>query len=98
MDWLGRRDGGVFLAGDGFQMQARQVVIAAGAQCKTLAGMAGDRVPANIVCTPTRRSCVIPTLLRAGINFWLALGIGCAVTVLLYLVVVWSAPRLGINI
>ena len=45
VDWLGRRDGGVFLAGDGLQMQARQVVIAAGARSKTLARMAGDRVP-----------------------------------------------------
>ena len=45
VDWLGRRDGGVFLAGDGLQMQARQVVIAAGAHSKTLARMAGDRVP-----------------------------------------------------
>ena len=45
VNWLGRRDGGVFLAGDGLQMQARQVVIAAGAQSKALARMAGDRVP-----------------------------------------------------
>jgi hypothetical protein len=41
---------------------------------------------------------IIPALLRAGLNFWLALGIGCATTILLYLVVVWAAPRLGINI
>ena len=45
VEWLGRRDGGVFLAGDGLQMQARQVVIAAGAHSKSLARMAGDRVP-----------------------------------------------------
>ena len=45
VDWLGRRDGGVFLAGDGLQMQARRVVIAAGARSKALAHMAGDRVP-----------------------------------------------------
>ena len=45
VDWLGRRDGGVFLAGDGLQIQARQVVIAAGARSKVLARMAGDRVP-----------------------------------------------------
>ena len=45
VDWLGRRDGGVFLAGDGLQMQAGRVVIAAGAHSKTLARMAGDRVP-----------------------------------------------------
>ena len=45
VDWLGRRDGGVFLVGDGLQMQARQVVIAAGAHSKVLARMAGDLVP-----------------------------------------------------
>ena len=45
VDWLGRRNGGVFLAGNGLQMQARRVVIAAGARSKSLAGMAGDRVP-----------------------------------------------------
>ena len=45
VDWLGRRDGGVFLVGDGLQLQARQVVIAAGAQSKALAKMAGDKVP-----------------------------------------------------
>ena len=41
---------------------------------------------------------IIPALLRAGFGFWLALGIGCMVTILLYLVVSWAAPRLGINI
>ena len=45
VDWLGRRDSGVFLAGDGLQIQARRVVVAAGAHSKSLAGMAGDRVP-----------------------------------------------------
>ncbi len=45
VDWLGRRDGGVFLAGDRLQIQARQVVIAAGAHSKVLARMAGDLVP-----------------------------------------------------
>ena len=41
---------------------------------------------------------IIPGLLRSGFGFWVALGIGCTVTILLYLVVVWAAPRLGINI
>lgn len=41
---------------------------------------------------------VIPALLRAGWGFWAALGLGCAVTILLYLVVLWLAPRLGIAI
>lgn len=39
---------------------------------------------------------VIPALLRAGIGFWPALGLGCALTVLLYLGMVALAPRLGI--
>ena len=41
---------------------------------------------------------IIPALLRAGFGFWLALGVGCAVTILLYLLVIWAAPRLGITI
>lgn len=41
---------------------------------------------------------VIPVLLRAGYGFWVALGIGCALTILLYLVAVWVASRWGINI
>ena len=40
---------------------------------------------------------IIPALLRAGFGFWLALGIGCTTTILLYLVVIWAAPRLGIK-
>ncbi len=39
---------------------------------------------------------LIPLLLRAGYGFWLSLGLGCALTVLLYLAVVWLAPRIGI--
>jgi len=39
---------------------------------------------------------IIPALLRAGFGFWLSLGIGCAVTVLLYLGVLWLASRIGI--
>lgn len=41
---------------------------------------------------------IIPVLLRTGFGFWTALGIGCAVTVVLYLVVVWAASRWGVNI
>ena len=42
---LGRAQGGVRLAGEGHSLQARQVVIAAGAHSRALALMAGDRVP-----------------------------------------------------
>ena len=38
----------------------------------------------------------IPALLRAGAPFWMALTLGCALTVTLYLVMVALAPRLGI--
>ena len=39
---------------------------------------------------------LIPWLLRHGVTFWAALGIGCGVTVLLYLGVVAIATRLGL--
>lgn len=42
---LGRSHGGIRLAGAGHSLQARQVVIAAGAHSRPLASMAGDRVP-----------------------------------------------------
>ena len=42
---LERMPDGVALSGPGFQMKARRVVIAAGAHSRTLAAMAGDRVP-----------------------------------------------------
>lgn len=41
---------------------------------------------------------LIPALLRGGMNFWLALGIGCALTVGLYLVMMHFGPRLGLRI
>ena len=41
---------------------------------------------------------VIPFMLRAGYGFWPALGLGCALTILLYLLVLWVASRWGINI
>lgn len=39
---------------------------------------------------------LLPWLLRHGWGFWPALGTGCAVTVALYTLVLWLAPRLGI--
>jgi len=41
---------------------------------------------------------LIPALLRAGLPFWGALISGCGVTIALYLVMVWAAPRLGLPI
>ena len=41
---------------------------------------------------------LIPALLRAGVPFWGALASGCALTVGLYLLMVWIGPRFGIPI
>lgn len=39
---------------------------------------------------------VVPALLRGGTGFYAALGAGAALTMALYLALVWLAPRLGI--
>ncbi|MBX3508607.1 DUF3147 family protein [Parvibaculum sp.] len=39
---------------------------------------------------------IFPAMLRHGVGFWLALGIGCAITVLLYLATIWIAARFGV--
>ena len=41
---------------------------------------------------------LIPTLLRQGHSFWLALAAGCALTIALYLGMTWIAPRVGIRL
>ena len=41
---------------------------------------------------------VIPTLLRAGMNFWAALALGCALTVALYLTMAQIGPRFGLKL
>jgi len=40
----------------------------------------------------------LPALLRHGFAFWTALAISCALTIALYLLVVWGLPKLGINV
>jgi hypothetical protein len=40
---------------------------------------------------------VLPAMLRNGFAFWTALAASCALTVALYLVVIWLLPRLGIS-
>jgi hypothetical protein len=40
---------------------------------------------------------VFPALLRAGLGFWLALGLACALTVALYGAMTLAAPRLGLR-
>jgi hypothetical protein len=41
---------------------------------------------------------LIPALLRGGAPFWLALALGCALTVALYLAMAHFGPRLGIRV
>lgn len=41
---------------------------------------------------------LIPWLLRQGVGFWPSLLAGCALTVALYLAMVWAAPRIGLRL
>ena len=41
---------------------------------------------------------IIPALLRNGIGFWMALAVGCAVTIILYLITVSIAAKFGIRL
>lgn len=40
----------------------------------------------------------LPALLRAGISFWIALALAAALTVSLYLLMIWVGPRLGLRL
>ncbi len=40
----------------------------------------------------------IPALLRSGVTFWLALALGCVLTVVLYLAMMQVGPRLGLRL
>ena len=41
---------------------------------------------------------LMPWLLRSGLSFWPTLAIGCALTVLLYLGMVWLGSRIGLRL
>jgi len=41
---------------------------------------------------------VFPAMLRNGIEFWIALAAGCALTIVLYLITFWLLPRGGIHV
>ncbi|MFD1612594.1 DUF3147 family protein [Sphingomonas tabacisoli] len=41
---------------------------------------------------------LIPALLRGGMGFWMALLLGCALTVILYGLMNWIGPRFGLPI
>lgn len=40
----------------------------------------------------------IPAMLRRGVAFWPALGLGCLLTILLYLAMTWIGPRIGLRL
>lgn len=41
---------------------------------------------------------LMPLLLRGGVSFWTSLAFGCALTVVLYLVMTWLGPRIGLRL
>ncbi len=41
---------------------------------------------------------LVPALLRRGVPFWPALAGGCLLTMGLYLLMIWAAPRLGVRV
>jgi hypothetical protein len=41
---------------------------------------------------------LIPALLRQGVAFWMALGLGCALTISLYLAMAHVGPRFGLRL
>jgi hypothetical protein len=41
---------------------------------------------------------VFPALLRHGTPFWLALGLSCLLTMVLYALTMWLLPRLGVEL
>jgi hypothetical protein len=41
---------------------------------------------------------LIPLLLKRGMPFWPALGLGCLLTMALYAAMVWAGPRFGVKL
>ncbi len=41
---------------------------------------------------------LIPALLHRGWSFWAALGLGCLLTIVLYLCMIWAADRIGFDL
>ena len=41
---------------------------------------------------------LIPAMLRQGFSFWISLTAGCALTIILYGLMVWVGPRLGLRL
>jgi hypothetical protein len=41
---------------------------------------------------------LMPMMMRSGASFWMALVAGCALTILLYLALLWLGPRFGLRL
>lgn len=41
---------------------------------------------------------LIPAMLRQGIGFWIALVCGCALTIVLYGLMIWAGPKFGLKL
>ena len=41
---------------------------------------------------------LIPYLLKRGVTFWPSLAAGCVLTMALYALMVWAAPRFGVRL
>jgi hypothetical protein len=41
---------------------------------------------------------LLPTLLRRGVPFWPSLSAGCVLTVVLFLLMTWLGPRVGLKL
>ena len=41
---------------------------------------------------------IVPAMLRAGLGFWLTLGLAIAITIALYAGFYWLAPKVGIRV
>jgi hypothetical protein len=41
---------------------------------------------------------VLPAMLRAGVGFWSSMGVGCVLTIVLYLATVWALAKFGISL
>ena len=39
---------------------------------------------------------LMPVMLRHGLGFWPALGLGCALTITLYFLTIWAGTRFGL--
>ena len=41
---------------------------------------------------------VLPAMLRAGVGFWISMGVGCVLTIALYFATAWGLQKFGINL